>query len=262
MAYITSKNLDIYYEVAGLEGSVHPPMVFAHGMGGNAAIWFNQMSYFGQTHKVVAFDHRYFGRSACPQAQFEPASFVDDALAILDANNIERAIWVCQSMGGWTGSQLAVHHPDRVAALVMSHTPGIFEHPNAVNDLARLAKTIESGFLPALAEDFPVKNPVMANLYGAINRFNDIENAAISRKIGEARLGVDVRELKDYETPTLFVTGEKDVLFEAAYIKALSEQLPKAQFANLGDVGHSSYFELPDAFNQVVKTFLTDQGLI
>ncbi|MFT7244864.1 MAG: 3-oxoadipate enol-lactonase [Candidatus Azotimanducaceae bacterium] len=253
MPYVTNEGVKLYYEVHG-EGE--QTLLFAHGMGGNAAVWFNQIAHFAPNYRVIAFDHRYFGRSACSVDDFKPASFAADAIAIMDAEGVASAIWVCQSMGGWTGSQLAVHYSDRVDALIMSHTPGIFEHATAVNDTSRLARTIESGVLPALASDFPEKNPTMAALYGAINRFNTIENAAVSRKIGQARLGVDIESLADYSTPTLFITADQDVLFDSGYIEALALALPGAQFTNLGDVGHSSYFELPIAFNATVDGFL------
>ncbi len=253
MPYVNSAGLDIYYEVHGSGDEV---MMLAHGMGGNAAIWFNQIAHYESRYKIIAFDHRYFARSHCSVADFKPALFPQDALAIMDAENVSSAIWICQSMGGWTGSQLAVNQPERVKALVMSHTPGIFEHETAVNDTTRVAEVIKSGNLPALAVDFPQKSKAMAVLYQAISQFNYIENSVIPQKIGEARLGVDVATLKNYEVPTLFVTGDKDVLFDASYIEALAKVLPGAGFVNLGDVGHSSYFETPAAFNAAVDQFL------
>lgn len=252
MPYVTSHGIEIYYEVHGSGDEV---LMLAHGMGGNAAIWFNQIAHYQDRYKVIAFDHRYFARSGGDEDDFKPELFADDAIHIMEAEQIESAIWICQSMGGWTGSQIAIHHPHRCRALVMSHTPGIFEHDIAVNDTSRVADVIASGNLPALAVDFPEKQPAMANLYAAISNFNFIENPVIPRKIGEARLGIDVSEL-DYQIPTMFITGDKDVLFDAAYIEAIAKAVPGAECINLGDVGHSSYFELPDQFNQAVDQFL------
>lgn len=253
MPYVSNEGVDIYYEV---HGSGDTTIMLAHGMGGNAAIWFNQIAHYAPHYRVIAFDHRYFARSPCAVDDYKPALFPSDAMAIMDAEGVSSAIWICQSMGGWTGSQLAVHYPERVIALVMSHTPGIFQHAAAKNDTERLAKTIESGFLPALAEDFPIKNPTMMALYGAITRFNNIDNSVISRKIGEARLGVNIEALEGYQIPTLFITGDQDVLFDAGYIEMLAASLPGASFSNLGCVGHSSYFELPGTFNATVDDFL------
>ncbi|MCB1692460.1 MAG: alpha/beta fold hydrolase [Pseudomonadales bacterium] len=257
MATVSSHGTSIYYEVHG-EGD--RTLVFAHGMGGNGAIWFNQVAHFSPDYRVIVFDHRYFGRSHCAVDDFRPAWFPDDALAILDAENISTATFICQSMGGWTGSQLALRHADRVDGLVMSHTPGVFTHASAVNDrraVIQLVSQRTSSFsTPALAADYPAKNPVGAVLYAEISAFNSIDPAVIPRKIGEAGIDVDTDSIDDYKVPTLFITADHDVLFPPAYIEALAHAVPGAGFANLGDAGHSSYFEIPEVFNARLEQFL------
>lgn len=257
MSFVSHDGIDLYYET---HGSGERTLVFAHGMGGNAAIWFNQVAEFAADYRIITFDHRHFGRSRCDVSEFTPAKFPGDALAILDQEKIDSAVFVCQSMGGWTGTQLALDHADRVEALVLSHTPGVFVHEAAVNDQRRLAAVLETGHLPALAADFPDKNPVMTALYGAINRFNDTVNAEVARAIGNAGLRCDLAKLEHYDVPTLFITSDKDVMFEASFIRALADNLPGARFINLGDVGHSSYFERPDDFNRVLREFLESAG--
>lgn len=259
MAYATSHDTDIYYEV---HGNGPRTLVFAHGMGGNAAIWFNQIAHFSRECRVIAFDHRYFGRSRCAVDTYRPEWFADDAIAILDAENIDTAVFVCQSMGGWTGSQLAIGHPDRIAALVMSHTPGVFVHKSAVNDrpVANLVSERPANpkpfATPALAADYPDKNPAGAALYSEISAFNDIDRSVIPRRIGEASLSVDTDTLVDYRVPTLFITADKDILFPSHYIEALAKTVPGAECRNLGDAGHSSYFEIPDTFNATLAAFV------
>lgn len=78
---------------------------------------------------------------------------------------------------------------------------------------------------------------------------------------GEAGIGVDTETLATYSIPTLFVTGELDVLFPAEYIEALATTVPGAECVNLGQVGHSSYFELPEVFNAEVRRFLGRHSL-
>jgi 3-oxoadipate enol-lactonase len=263
MPYVTSHGTNIYYEV---HGTAKPTLILAHGMGGNAAIWFNQLADFVADYRVIIFDHRYFARSACAAADFKPAWFADDVLAIMDAEDIATATFICQSMGGWTGSQMALQHPARVERLVMSHTPGIFTHASADNDVATVAASISapstsgpsaSAFSsPALAADYPAKNPAGAVLYQQISSFNGVDPAVIPRSIGAARLGINTDDLGDYAIPTLFISADKDSLFPAPYIQALAATLPGAQFINLGDAGHSSYFELPAAFNAAVRGFI------
>jgi 3-oxoadipate enol-lactonase len=260
MTVARSHGIDIYYEMHG-NPNAQRTIVFAHGMGGNAAIWFNQIVRFRGDFRIVTFDHRYFARSKCTVDDFDPAKFPDDILAIMSQEKITSAIFVCQSMGGWTGSQLAVSHPDKVDALIMSHTPGVFFHPSATNDpqdVARKVTAIGAESSPALAYDYPQKNPEGALLYQMISAFNGIDNAVIPQKINAAKLGVNTDSLQAYSVPTLFITGNLDILFPAKFIQSLAETLNGAKFENLGEVGHSSYFETPDAFNNAMAAFISD----
>jgi pimeloyl-ACP methyl ester carboxylesterase len=193
---------------------------------------------------------------------FKPAFFPDDVMAIMDATNTQSATFVCQSMGGWTGSQMALQHPERVDALLMSHTPGVFFHESAYNDPKKVAEQVSArpmtGFgSAALASDFPQKNPAGAVLYAQISSFNGIDPAAVPRQINAAQLGVNTESLTDYDIPTLFVTADHDILFPPEFISALAKTIPGADCVNLGDAGHSSYFEIPEAFNRVLRDFLS-----
>jgi len=147
--------------------------------------------------------------------------------------------------------------PQRALALLMSHTPGVFEHASAVRDMDRVAQQINKPFTeigsPALGADFPAKDRAAALLYAQISSFNGIDPSVITRAIGRAGLGVNTDDLGGYDVPTLFVSADHDILFPPDYIEALAATLPGAEFVNLGDAGHSSYFELPAAFNQALQ---------
>ena len=81
MPYVSVAGVDIYYETHG-SGE---PILFAHGAGGNAAIWFEQVAALSESYQCIAFDHRTFARSPADPASISPVQFRDDALAILDA---------------------------------------------------------------------------------------------------------------------------------------------------------------------------------
>jgi len=262
MPTITSHGTEIYYETYG-QGERN--IVFAHGMGGNAAIWFNQVVEFSKDYRIVVFDHRYFARSVCSVEDFDPAKFPDDVITIMGQEKMDKAAFICQSMGGWTGSQMALDYPEKVQALIMSHTPGVFVNDAAINDPARISEMVSSPSTgvsqQALAHDFPQKNPVGAMLYSQISNFNGIEKGVIPKKIGEADISVNTDTLTDYGTPTLFITADLDILFPPEYIEALSRTVPGAKYVNLGDAGHSSYFETPAVFNETVRNFLKQNEL-
>ena len=47
----------VWYETAG-EG---PDLILTHGLGGNAAVWYQQVPYFAQHYRVISWDQRGFG---------------------------------------------------------------------------------------------------------------------------------------------------------------------------------------------------------
>ena len=128
MPFAKVNGIDLYYESTG----TGPPVVLAHGVGGNHAIWWKQVKYFSQWYQVINFDHRGFGLTSDVEGGPGRAAFVDDLEALLDHLEIEKATLVAQSMGGRTCLGFSVKRPERVQALVMAATTGFFEATGAL----------------------------------------------------------------------------------------------------------------------------------
>ncbi len=74
---------------------------------------------------VIRYDHRDTGGSSTVDYAAHPytlTELTDDALAILDGYRITRADVMGLSMGGYIAQLLAIHHPARVANLVLLST--------------------------------------------------------------------------------------------------------------------------------------------
>lgn len=142
----TSDGEDIWYETAG-EG---PPLVLCHGLGGNTAVWFQQVPHFADRYRVISWDQRGFGRSSNTEGRHGPVTAVADLRALLDHLGVERCVVVGQSMGGWAALGAALQEPDRVAAVVLASTTGGVR----VDDL--LGSGSDSGGTPARQVGTPV----------------------------------------------------------------------------------------------------------
>ena len=44
---------------------------------------------------------------------YQPPKFTGDVLRVMDHENMNSAVFVCESLGGWTGLRLALEHPGR-----------------------------------------------------------------------------------------------------------------------------------------------------
>jgi pimeloyl-ACP methyl ester carboxylesterase len=258
MPLVARPGATVYYETNG-DGA---PLVLAHGAGGNTLVWWQQVTHFARRYRVLTFDHRGFGRSACEAGQEQARHFATDLAAVLDAAGIERCALVCQSMGGWTGLQLALARPDRVAALVLSGTPAGVLTPGVADALAAIATSAAAAELvapawdqphPALAADIGSRDPARGFLYAQLAALNP--PAALGRTALHEVM-TDPGRLGGWSIPTLLVGGTHDRLFAPAVLREVAAAIPGATWCEIPVAGHSPYFETPDAFNRVVGEFL------
>ena len=116
--YVESAGARIYYEVFGSGPATLlflPTWALVH-----SRIWKLQVPYLARHYRVIVFDGRGNGKSSRPtQAEaYSAQTFVDDALAVLDATGTARAAIVGYSMGGVHLAMLAANHALRVTGAV------------------------------------------------------------------------------------------------------------------------------------------------
>jgi len=255
--YVASGGERIYYEVTG-EGT---PVVLCHGLGGNHAIWWQQVGPLSEHHRVVTWDQRGFGNSTRKTGVFGPGPAVDDLLVLLDELGLERTHLVGQSMGGWVALGTALAHGDRLRSLVLTDTPAGVRAPEINRLLAESVGRVSAARgpgsalpHPALGDRFVRQYPERAVLYQQISSFGDkAPDEEMFRRIGET--SVELGELASLALPVTLVVGDDDRLVRPAAMAVLAEALG-AELHVLAGCGHSPYFEDPAAWNEVVGGFL------
>ncbi len=254
MPTLSRPGATLYYEHYG-DGEA---LVFAHGAGGNAAIWYNQLAHFSSRYQCVAFDHRCFARSPCPSGAITVHEFRDDLLAIMDALQIDKAHLVGQSMGGFTALRTTLDCPDRVHSLTLSCTSGGIINPNptpAMQNLTRATGNDSSGVKATMAKA-TFAQPHLVQLYESINNFNtDFSWDKLSSLLTRDDV-VRLEQLQQIECPTLFFAGEEDPLFPAELLTSYVPHFKRANIAVIKDAGHSPYFEQPAQFNARLEQHL------
>jgi pimeloyl-ACP methyl ester carboxylesterase len=254
MSTISSDGTPIYYETNG-QG---PTIVFAHGAGGNAASWFNQVAHFSPDYQVIAFDHRGFGRTPVGAEALTASRFRDDLLAILDAEGVDRAHLVGQSMGGFTVLRTALDAPERVRSLTMSATHGGLPNPNptpAMKSLTGSSDNDTSGISATMSEATK-QRPEIMRLYESIANFNvDFNWSNLARLLGPECV-VQLADAANVKCPTLFVCGNEDPLFPPDLLASYVPHFSDATMEIVANAGHSPYFEQADAFNALLTGHL------
>jgi pimeloyl-ACP methyl ester carboxylesterase len=261
--YLRRSDCRIYYEVMG-EG---PPIVFAHGLGGNQLSWWQQLAHFSARHTCVAFAHRGFTPSGAVPGATAPDAYADDLAALIDELKLKDVRLVAQSMGGWTCIEYVLRSPGTVRSLVMAATSGTLDFRQlqgpAKAEIAKwtaqtpgiLADLEARDILPAHGERMAREQPAAAVLYRQISQLTPAQfKSDVRRRIFDMRNRPPAM-LADLRLPVLFVAGDEDCVFPCASIEAFAALAPKGCAQRVPKAGHSVYFEHPAEFNRIVEEF-------
>ena len=102
-----------------IHGSGDRTVVFVHGWMMSGAVFSELLDAWQPAGvRVIVPDLRSAGESGPAQAGYDLDRYVEDVLAVLDAEGIPRAVLLGHSMGGQIAQLVAATRPERVAGLV------------------------------------------------------------------------------------------------------------------------------------------------
>ena len=198
----TNQRHAMFYESHG-DGSA---IVFAHGRGGNHLSWWRQVAAFQADHRCVTFDQRGWGLTEGPAGAPNPATVSADLLALLDYLEIDRTVLVAQSMGGISSLRVALHHPERVAGLVLADTTGGIGDASVVSLLADVHPP-EDPLRRALSDGFIAEHPGLTFLFGSIGRINQPMPLSVVSDMFRNPEGPQASDLAEMTVPTFAGSG-------------------------------------------------------
>jgi pimeloyl-ACP methyl ester carboxylesterase len=203
--HLPGRAQDPDFHLATYQAGSGPAVVFCHGFPDVALGWHHQLeAVAAQGFHAIAPDMRGYGGSSCPRAvdAYTLAELTGDLVALLDALDIEQAVFVGHDWGGFVTWGMPVLHPTRVAGVAAGCTP-YMPFPSVAVHTELVAGDIERQYvswfqLPDIAEAVMDKHvsttvskimrtgapleEVYANAFvdGKLNMnpFLDIENAA------------------------------------------------------------------------------------
>lgn len=265
MPHLTINNVSLYYEDSS-PISDKPVMLFAHGLLWSTRLFDQQIAYFKDQFRCIAFDFRGQGRSEVTKSGYDMDTLAADAIGLLDALGIDRCHFVGLSMGGFVGQRVAIHHPNRLYSLVLLETSAEAEDPLKVPQYSKLIKAIKwlgvkrvsKKIMPILFGQSVLADKSRRSEYQQWLNYlhqNDKVGAVRATKGVIRRQGV-LDQLGKITTPTLVVVGDEDVATPYDKAQKIHFAINGSKLALIKGAGHSSPVEAPDQVNQIIKQFI------
>jgi 3-oxoadipate enol-lactonase len=255
MPFLDRPGAALYYHVAG-QG---PPIVFAHGLGGTHASWWQQIPAFAEQWTCVLFTARGFYPSRLSGPQPGDSSILDayigDLAALLDELQLDEVRLVAQSLGGWPCLEYTLTHPDRVRALVLADTTGTVR-PAVEANPAESESLFARGIHPACGERMFREQPELHWLYRSLDELSfGLDKRAIAVELAAARTR-SVDDVAGLAVPVLGIAGAEDIVLAPEAVQAVVSTMPNGRYEEVPAAGHSVYFERAATFNRLVEEFL------
>lgn len=257
MPKFTSNDAEINYQTFG--DANNPAIVFSNSLGTKYSMWQAQIEYFQKDHFLICYDTRGHGQSSAPQGPYTIDQLGQDVVNLLDHLNIQKATFCGISMGGLTGQCLAIHHSARFNHVIVCNTAAQIGQEQAWLDRAKLVR--EQGLKPiaeTAASRWFTESFIQSQAQIVQSLSNDLAAGSAEGYANccEALAKADLREdLKNISVPVLVIAGQQDPITTVADGQFMVDRIPDSQLAEI-NASHISNIEQPEAFNDILKTFL------
>ncbi len=223
---------------------------------------------------VIRYDNRDTGLSSCypvgqPAYDFETMS--DDAIEILNAYKVDKAILFGMSMGAMLAQMIAHSHPERVEALVLyagmyfgegadalpvfsDEVKAFFEHYGDYQPEGHQAQ-VDYAFKQWQVTHQSERTYDLEQIYRMIQK--DVERAIdYNAKLNHAFAQVSTDILSKPEriqVPSLIIHGTVDSVIPMVHGEYLAKTIPDSRFVQLIGAGHEIH---PDDYDVIVQETL------
>jgi len=261
-----------------IEAGQGEALVLLHGVGGHAEAYSRNVVRLGQQYRALAIDLLWHGYSAKPPYGECLPSWAAQVVDLLDSLGLEKASIEGESLGGWIGLWLALHHADRVNKLILNTSAGVNYEAgtvqmqpdegrnllrqrslDAINNPSR--ETIRRRLEWLMASPDRVTDELVEVRYRMYTdpdtrrALTDVYNNSFGAG-DSVEYEIPAARLREVQVPTLVLWTDKNPGAGPNVGERLHALLPNAQYYCVADAAHWPQWEHPEEHDQVVMQFL------
>jgi proline iminopeptidase len=276
-----TEQVDLAYEIFGVKGTALPIIAVNGGPGlSHAYMMQNDLwQRVGKNRFVVLYDQRGTGGSKRMQAgasQTGLSQTMDSQVADLDA--VRQALGLTKfallgdSYGGLVAMAYATAHPEHVAKLILSDSPGPSWHdivhvlPDVFPDIEeenkqeaqKLGPETEAAARAGLRNHFRMIFYSEQKREAYMSHMGDLGfEPAVGEAVAKATENLDLTpRLAGFKFPTLVITGRYDMNVAPLTAWRLAHAIPGAKLVFFEQSGHLPAYEEPERYIEVLEGFL------
>lgn len=236
-----------------------PLLVLGPSLGTSTILWENALPVLASRYRVVAWDLPGHGSSPSATESFTVADLADAVAGAIRALGAERVLYAGVSLGGATGLELGLRHPELVSALAIVASGAQLGEPAGWNERAATVRSQSTSVLiiPSAQRWFAPgsieREPDLSGRLLHALRDADAESYALCC---EALAAYDVRgRLGEIGAPVVALWGEHDAVAPEAKALEVAGGVVRGRAEMIAGVAHLPPAEAPAATATALLAF-------
>ena len=232
------------------------PIIILHGLMGGLSNFDGVAHFFGSKgYKVIIPELPIYTMSLIKTNVKSFAKYLHDFIEFKGFNNV---ILLGNSLGGHIGLYHTKLYPEKIKALVITGSSGLYESAmgggyTKRSDYEVIKKKAQDVFYdPAIAT-----KEIVDEVYETVNDRNKlIKTLAIAKSAIRHNMAKDLPKMK---TPTCIIWGKNDTVTPPDVAIEFNQLLPDSDLFWIDKCGHAAMMEHPDEFNSILYKWLSDR---
>lgn len=239
-----------------------PLLVLGPSLGTSTLVWEPAAALLAGSFRLASWDLPGHGRAPVATGPFTVGELADAVVRALDELGERSVLYAGISLGGAVGLELALRHPERVAALAAICTgarigtpDGWRERAAAVRSTGTAALVVPSAgrwFAPGSMERSP---DIAGRLLHALRDTDDESYALCCEALAEYDITTDLSRVT---APVLAVWGEHDAVVGEAEAEAIASGVVHGRSARIADAAHLAPAEQPAEAARLLTRFFEE----
>ena len=256
-----SNQVVISYLEAGTPAGT--PIILLHGLADSWRIFELLIPYLPKPFHVYALSQRGHGNSSRPESGYATKDFEGDLVMFIDALNIEKAVILGASSGGFPARSFAINYPEKTLALVLLGSPATLQGIPAVQEIwdsaiSKLTDPVDRKFVENFAVDL-LSTRVTQQFLEMTLQENLKVPARVWRETTEGILKEEFPgELNKIGSPTLIIWGDQDKLLTRRSQEEMAEVILGSKLVVHENAGHLLYCEDPKGVASDIAVYLEE----
>ena len=232
------------------------PIIVLHGLMGGLSNFDGVTNFFSKKgYKVIIPELPVYSMSLLKTNVKSFAKYLRD---FIEFKGLDNVILLGNSLGGHIGLYHTKMFPEKVKALVVTGSSGLYESAmgggyTKRSDYEVIKKKAQEVFYdPKIAT-----KEIVDEVYETVNDRNKlIKTLAIAKSAIRHNMSKDLPKM---DTPTCIIWGKNDIVTPPEVAVEFNHLLPDSDLFWIDKCGHAAMMEHPDTFNEVLYKWLTDR---